>query len=114
MATIKLTKVNIGPSRNVITLKDSQGVSSQAEMVVDMDGNIVIPQGSTLVSSATKISFSTLSKELSDKQYATQPNGFHWVKIPGYKMYKINPEYISKSILSQGGIDFIQTNSEAE
>jgi len=93
---------------------NSEGVSSQAEMVVDMDGNIVIPQGSTLVSSATKISFSTLSGELSDKEYATQVNGFHWVKIPNYKMYKINPGFISRNILSQAGIDFIQTNSVLE
>ena len=114
MATIKLTKVNIGLSKNVITVKNAQGVTTQAEMVVDMEGNIIVPEGSTLISSATKISFSTLSGNLEDNQYATQPNGFHWVKLPGYKMYKIDPEFISKNILSQEGIDFIYTNSVAE
>src|SRR3989304_407492 len=109
MPTIKLTKVNIGPSKNVVTLKDSQGVSSQAVMVVDMDGNIVVPEGSTIVSSATKISFSTLSGELSNNEYATQENGFHWVKLAGYTLIKINPEYISKNILSQAGVDFVHT-----
>ena len=114
MATIKLTKVNIGPSKNVVTLMDSQGVQSQAVMVVDMDGNIVIPEGSTFVSSATKISFSTLSGELSNKEYATQANGFHWVKLAGYTMIKIDPQYITNNFLSQAGIDFIYKNAGPE
>jgi|SRR3972149_10304484 len=111
MPTIKLTKVNIGPSKNVVTLKDSQGVSTQAVMVVDMDGNIVIPEGSTFVGAATKISFSTLSGELSDNEYATQENGFHWVKIKNYAMTKIAPEYIVGDVLSNEGINEIKKRS---
>ena len=111
---VKLTKVNIGPSKNIVTLKDSLGVSTQAVMVVDMDGNIVIPEGSTFVGAATKISFSTLSGELSDNEYATQANGFHWVKLPGYTMIKIDPGYISKNTLSQAGVDFVQKESGTE
>ena len=110
MATIKLTKVNIGPNKTYVTSNIDGEFVTQEVMYVPLEEDL----SPTFVSSATKISFATVSGQLSDNEYATQANGFHWVKIPGYKMYKINPEFISKNILSQAGITFIQTNSVAE
>ena len=114
MPTIKLTKVNIGPFKNVATFKDGQGVLTSSEvMVVELDGTPTIPEGSTWIRTGRQITFSTPSGELSDKEYATQANGFHWVKIAGYRMYKIPPEYITNNTLSQAGIDYIKSQAEA-
>jgi len=110
MATIKLTKVNIGPNKIYSTFNIGGELVTQEVMVVPLDGEL----DPTFVGSATKISFATLSGNLEDNQYATQPNGFHWVKLPGYKMYKIDPGFINKNFLSQTGIDFIHTNSVLE
>ena len=55
------------------------------------------------VASSIRIGFDTPTGELSDGQYATQDNGFHWVKIEGYDMVKILPEYIKNDILSKEG-----------
>ena len=68
----------------------------------------------TYVWSAAKIGFDTPTGELSDSQYATQVNGFHWVKIPGYAVIKINPEFIKNNILSPAGEADIIERSVAE
>jgi hypothetical protein len=110
MATVKLTKVNIGPNKTYSTFNIDGELVTQEVMVVPLDEEL----NSTFVGSVTKISFVTPSGKLEDNQYATQPNGFHWVKLPSYEMYKIDPGFISKNILSQAGIDFIYTNSVLE
>ena len=110
MATIKLTKVNIGPNKTYITSNIDGELVTQEVMYVPLEEDL----DSTFVGSATKITFATITGQLSDNEYATQANGFHWVKMPGYKMYKIDPEFISKNILSQAGITFIETQSVAE
>lgn len=119
MPTIKLTKVNILGKKYYSTFRLNDSWMLQTNEITEqeyVDASTTIPvlSGYTYVSSAKKIAFDTFTHDLSDKQYATQENGFHWVKIPKYKIYKINPEYITNDTLSQAGIDFIQTNSEPE
>ncbi len=111
MATIKLTKVEIGQPRYIIYQDGVPSeVSAEVFMVVDMEGNTVYNYDTW----SKKIGFATLSKELADNQYATQPNGYHWVKIPGWTTCKIPPEFINKNILSQAGIDYIHIWSGEE
>ena len=122
---IKLSKVDIGPNRYWATFKrisDGAEISIQVlennieGVVVSSNQDIqTLLQNYELIKHATKISFSTLSENLSDKEYATQENGFHWVKIPGYKVIKIKPEHIdSKGTLSSGGQAYIEACSEVE
>ena len=111
MATIKLTKVNIGPTRYIVYQDGVPSeVSASVFMVVDMEGKTIYNYSDW----SQKIGFSTPSKELSDKQYATQANGYHWVKIAGYATIKIPPEYITNGTLSQAGIDYIKAWSGVE
>src|SRR3989337_2580073 len=98
MATIKLTKVEIGPTRYIVYQDGvSSEVNSDVFMVVDIDGNTIYNYSKW----SQQIGFATPSKDLSDKQYATQANGYHWVKIPGYSMIKIPPEHITNNTLNQ-------------
>src|SRR4030042_5996734 len=111
MATIKLTKVNIGPTRYIVYQDGVPSeVSAEVFMVVDLEGNVIYNYENW----NKQIGFTTPSKELSDKQYATQANGYHWVKIAGYSTIKIPPEYITNNILSQAGIDYIKIWSRDE
>ncbi len=105
MATIKLTKVEIGQPRYIVQQDGvPTEVSAEVFMVVDLEGKTVYNYDTW----SKKIGFATPSKELSNNQYATQVNGHYWVKIQGWTMCKIPPEYISKGILSQAGIDYIK------
>ncbi len=110
MATIKLTKVNIGPNKTFSTFNIDGELVTQEVMYVPLDEEL----GPTFVGAATKITFATVSGNLEDNQYATQPNGYHWVKIPGWTTCKIPPEFINKNILSQAGIDYIHIWSGEE
>ena len=105
MATIKLTKVGIGPFKYLSTFKVDGQLTTQEVAVVELNETNTDP---TWVSSSKCISFATPTGNLSDNQYATQANGHHWVKIPGYTTCKISPEFISKGTLSQAGIDYIK------
>ena len=62
--------------------------------------------------SSIRIGFDTPTGELGDGQYATQENGFHWVKLEGYDMRKINPEYIKDNILLDEGLAKIEMTKE--
>lgn len=111
MATIKLTKVNIGSPRYIVYENGVPSeVSASVFMVVDEEGHVIYNYKDYTI----QMGFDTLSKTLSDKQYATQTNGYHWVKIPGYKITKIAPEFIVNNTLSQAGIDEIKARSEVE
>ena len=70
------------------------------------------PSGDAVYS--RNIAFDTPSGELSDGQYATQENGFHWVKIPGYKVIKIHPDMVAKGKTTVAGLNKILADSEAE
>ena len=97
MPTIKLTKVNIGPERYYARQAGLlQEISKPAEGTNPYEFW------------CQQISFDTPSGFLSDNQYATQANGFHWVKINKYEMIKIAPEFIVNDILSNAGIDEIK------
>lgn len=66
-------------------------------------------------SRSVNIAFDTPTGELSDGQYCTQVNGFHWVKIPGYKVIKISPDFIGETnIITPQGITEIKESSEEE
>src|SRR4030042_1000225 len=111
MPTIKLTKVEIGPTRYIVYQEGVPSeVSAEVFMVVDMEGNTIYNYENW----SKQIGFATPSKELSDKQYATQANGYHWVKIPGYSTIKVLPEHITNNNLSQAGIDYIKIWSGEE
>ena len=103
MATIKLTKVNIGPERYYARMAGLlQEIPKPAEG--DMTHDYWCQQ----------ISFDTPSGFLSDNKYATQANGFHWVKINRYAMTKIVPEFIVNDILSAEGIAEIKRRGVTE
>src|SRR3990167_4622737 len=105
MATIKLTKVDIGPTRYIVYQNGVPSeVTAEAFMVVDIEGKVIYNYDNW----SKQIGFATPSKALSDKQYATQANGYHWVKIAGYSMIKVFPEHITNNILNQAGIDYIK------
>jgi len=70
------------------------------------------PIGSEVISK--RIAFNTLTGKLTDGQYATQVNGFHWVKIPGYKVIKIDPGMVAKNKTTVAGLNKILLDSEAE
>ena len=68
----------------------------------------------TYLSSANEICFDTTSGYLSDKEYATQASGFHWVKITGYEMWKVYPEDIHNDNLSNAAVKIIKENAVPE
>lgn len=104
MATIKLTKVNIGPERYYLRMSGLlQEIPKPAEGEI-VEGGYWCQQ----------ISFDTPSGFLSDNQYATQENGYHWVKINRYAMTKIAPQFITNDILNAEGITEIKNRSEVE
>lgn len=121
---IQLTKVRIGQNKYYALFRKPDGTDIRIQ-IQDRDypdvlssKNIevkgILQAGGVWKRSSVNISFITSSGNLSDNQYATQENGFHWVKIAGYKIYKIAPELIVSDLLSDEGISFIQVNSEAE
>jgi hypothetical protein len=63
---------------------------------------------------STRIYFDTPSGELTNGLYATQANGYHWVKIAGYAITKLAPEFIVNNTISQAGIDEIKARSVVE
>jgi hypothetical protein len=117
MATIKLTKVNIGSNRYYHVFKNNatgyvsefQTTQASYNALAQYGASRPTKGGSTWVHSFSKIGFDTKTGNLSDNQYATQENGPHWVKIPDYKETKIPNQYIVNDILSEEGIALIQT-----
>jgi len=113
---MELTKVNIGEDRyfNKFELSDKTNIS-EATTKEDFDSpDEPIKEDATLIQSSIKIGFDTSTGELRDGEYATQENGFHWIKISGYAVTKINPEFIKDSILSPEGEVDVKERSEAE
>jgi len=114
MPTIKLTKVNIGANRYFNKYKNNAtGYVVNVETTKEVYDAIVASRepapdkpGSAYVGSYTAIGFE--GGDLADNTYATQENGFHWVKINRYEMTKIAPEFISIDVLSNAGIDEIK------
>jgi len=80
--------------------------------------NPILPSepDATFIGATKHIGFGDLliPRILLDGEYATQINGYHWVKLSGYEMIKIAPEYISSSRLSNEGVALIQTESVAQ
>ena len=70
------------------------------------------PTGSVVYSK--RIAFDTPTGELSDGQRATQENGFHWVKISGYVVIKIDPDMVAKDKTTVAGLNKILLDSEAK
>ena len=107
---MKLTKVNIGTNRYVHKFKLSNGTvvtESTTKASYDnlsiKDSSRPVKAGATWFMSSIRIGFDTPTGELSDNQYATQDNGFHWVKLVGHDVVKVLPEYIKNDILSKEG-----------
>ena len=101
---MRLSQVNIGPQRYyhrfrlandsimvVVALKES------FDAILVRDCEFPVFSNATYLGSVAKISFDTVSKDLSDGEYATQVNGYHWVKISGCTVVKIDPEFIKNN-----------------
>jgi len=103
MATpITLQKVNIA------VFKYWSTVSEVSTEITEEEYNSG-PKGDAVYSK--RIAFNTPDGKLADGQYATQVNGFHWVKIPGYTVVKISSAYIKSNTLSSQGIAKILTEA---
>ena len=94
-----LRKVNIGADRYFHKFQLSDGTISYRTTTKEEYGGLnysVKPTKTDAVwlSSSSRIGFDTPSGELDDGQYATQKNGFDWVKLAGYEMKKLMPEDI--------------------
>lgn len=104
---MKLKKVDIGANRYVhkFKLADKTIVTEIAtkETYDNLATTKPTKTDATWAMSSIRIGFDTPTGELSDGEYATQENGFHWVKIAGYDMEKVLPEYIKNDILSKEG-----------
>ena len=111
---MNLVKINIAPDKYVSTFKDAEDNIVKEEITEAKYSEPQVKEDLTWVSSSRKIAFDTPTGELSDSQYATQENGFHWVKIPEYEVIKINPEFIKDNILSQDGVKEIEIQSVRE
>ena len=110
MATIKLTKINIVANKYFAKFNTAGHIS--VEEIAEKDyKNIQVKDKAVWMGSSSKISFDTTTGELGDNEYATQLNGFHWVKIKEYEVIKIRPEFIIKNALSQKGIDEVKSKS---
>ncbi len=115
---MKLTRVNIGSNKyvNKFEMLDETFVEEITTKEAYDNLSVITPTktDSVWLSSAIKISFDTPTGELSDGEYATQENGFHWIKILGYAVTKINPEFIKNNILSPAGEIDVEERSVAE
>ncbi len=115
---MKLTKVNIGSNKyvNKFEMLDETFVEEITTKEAYDNISVTAPTktDAVWVSSAIKIAFDTPTGKLSDGEYATQENGFHWIKIKGYAVTKINPEFIKDDILSPEGEIDVKERSDTE
>lgn len=118
---MKLTKVDMAAERYYHKFRLAGGTVITEETTKTVFDNLSVkgnPQptktGGTWQMSYDTPAFDTLSKELGDNQYATQINGYHWVKLPGFKMEKIDPGYIISDDLSSAGEMLIKELAEVE
>ena len=118
---VKLTKVEIGDFRYSYKFRLENGNIVEVMILgVNFDAllgrDVIIPEypSATFIGATKHIGFDSPPRSLADKEYSTQPNGYHWVKIAGYAMIKIAPEYIVNGTLSNAGVTLIQTESVAE
>ena len=118
---VKLDKVEIGDFRYSYKFRLGNGnivevMALGANFDALLGKEVIIPEypDATFVGATKHIGFGSPSRSLADKEYATQVNGYHWVKIAGYVMIKIAPEYIVSNTLSNAGIALIQAESVAQ
>lgn len=108
MPTVKVTKVNITGSKYVAKYKDAQDDITYEDVIITGIEDIPTPPtGKTWEGTSRVIVFDTPSGTLTNNQYATQANGYHWVKLPKCSLIKIDPGYVINNILSQAGVDWI-------
>ena len=105
---MRVKKVSIGADRYIHKFKRDNGTIVEVLALQSSYDNLAIVQPTlpdlTWISSSIRIGFDTTNRTLSDGEYATQDNGFHWVKIADCDMVKILPEYISANKLSDEGV----------
>ena len=113
---MKLIKINIGANIyiNKFELVDKTIVTEVT--TEEIYESLLAPTKTDAIwkQSSIRIGFDTPTGKLTDSQYATQENGFHWVKIPGYAVTKINPEFIKDDILTPEGEIDVKERSVAE
>jgi len=113
MAIIKLTKVDIVADKYFAKF-DTDGSISKEEIDSTSFDSVQSKVDAVWLSSARKISFDTPTGQLRDGEYATQLNGFHWVKITGYAVIKVRPGVVTNNALQQKGIEEVKLKSVEE
>ena len=104
---MKLIKVNIGANKYVHKFRlEDKTVITEATTKASYDNlkDQIKPTkpDATWFMSSIRIGFDTPSGNLSDGEYATQKNGYHWVKLAGYEMWKVMPEDVHNDNLLKG------------
>ncbi len=102
---VALQKVSVAPDRYYSII---DGVKTE---ITKKEYNSPMKEGEI---HSSGIAFDTSTGELSDGQHATQANGFHWVKIPDYKVIKIDPDMVVEEKATVAGLNKISLDSEAE
>ena len=115
---IRLTERNIGENKYIHKFMRPNGgiitVMTTASSYNDLVHTQPVYPDATWVMSSIRIGFDTPTGDLGNKEFATQANGYHWVKLRGYVMRKIPPEYIVGVTLSPEGAALIETEGNAE
>ena len=105
--SIRLSEKNIGDNRYYHTFRLGGGskVTVRTTALSYENLSVIAPTmpDATWLYSSIRIAFDTTSGNLDNEQFATQENGYHWVKLTGYILTKIAPEYIDKKVLSTEG-----------
>ena len=116
---MKLKKVNIGANKYVHKFKlADEKVITEFTTKVSYDNlkdqiKPTKPDAAGFMSSI-RIGFDTPSGDLSDGDYATQKNGYHWVKLAGYEVWKVMPEDVHNDNLSKAGEKSIKEKAGPE
>ena len=113
---MRLKKVSIGADRYIHKFKRANGTIVEVLALKSSYDNLAIVQPTlpdlTWISSSIRIGFDTPTGLLSDGEYATQENGFHWVKLADRDMTRILPEYIAANKLSDEGVAKVYEQTE--
>jgi len=104
-APIALQKVSVAPDKYYSIKGGIKTEITEKEYNSPIVGSEIRSKG---------IAFDTPTGKLSDGQHATQENGFHWVKIAGYEVIKIDPSMVAKSKTTPAGLNKILLDSEVK
>lgn len=115
---IRLAEKNIGEDKYIhkFRLANDSVVEVATTQAAYDNLHVVAPTlpSATWLCSSIRIGFDTPSGNLGNEEFATQENGYHWVKLTGYRLLKIDPEYIVRKVLSTEGEAWIKQEGNEE